>query len=51
MNRLWKQLSLGTLLGFTLLVAGCGESGTSTISQVTNVVAPAALKVRGGGAG
>ncbi len=45
MNRQWKQLSLGTLLGFTLLVAGCGESGTSTISQVTNVVAPAALKV------
>ncbi len=44
MNRQWKQLSLGTLLGFALLVAGCGESGTTTISQVTNVVAPAALK-------
>jgi hypothetical protein len=45
MNRQWKQLSLGTLLGFTLLVAGCGESGTSTISQVSNTGAPAALKV------
>ncbi len=44
MNRPWKQLSLGTLLGFTLLVAGCGESGTSTISQMSNTVAPAALK-------
>ncbi len=44
MNRQWKQLSLGTLLGFTLLVAGCGESGTSTISQMSTTVAPAALK-------